>query len=369
MLSSATNSWASDTSNSEDDSKDQVRSETNVNNEISRSLNDDSDSSDTSNPSRPSLEVTDDILRVGKAKLSIEVKVAKISGTEFIATIEGKSPKPSNFALSSINPTVELYFGEYIVKIEPKENGQGSPQQHDIILSDGCSGKISPGEHKICEVEIYLLPHIIVFTHTTAPDQQASDFTLESIGSNAFPLKFQGNEEGTKVYMKYGEYGVHFNPVDGYFADYSTTEENSCFGKIDDDGSAFAPINPKALCNVTIDISKLKVIVNKVGGPTPVSSFKYNVKSNDVNVNGPLLNPKVYTGSSQGTEIPIGPGAYYTIQMLPFNNYDVSKTSECANGQAELGKVKTCTVTMTYNIEQDTCHTEINEQGKPVYVC
>ena len=34
-----------------------------------------------------------------------------------------------------------------------------------------------------------------------------------------------------------GEYGVHFNPVDGYFADYSTTEENPCFGEIEDDGS------------------------------------------------------------------------------------------------------------------------------------
>lgn len=369
MLSNAINSWASEGSNSEDDSKQQVRSETNVNNEISRSLNDDSDSSDTNNQTRTNVEVTDDILRVGKAKLSVEVKVAKISGTQFIATIEGKSPKPSSFALSSINPTIDLYSGNYNVKIEPQDNGQGDPQQHDIILSDDCSGKISPGEHKTCEVEIYLLPHIIVYTHSTADGIKASDFTLESIGNNAFPLKFIGNEEGTKVYMKYGEYGVHFSPVDGYFADYSTTDENPCFGKIEDDGSDFAPITPKALCNVTIDISKLKVTVNKNGGPTPVTSFKYNVKSNDINVNGPLLDPKVYTGNSQGTEIPMAPGAYYTVQMLPFNSYDASKSGECDNGQAELGKVKTCTVTMTYNVEQDTCNTEIDEQGKPVKVC
>lgn len=204
MLSTPTNSWASEASISEDDSKDQVRSETNVNNEISRSLNDDSDSSDTNNQTRTDVEVTDDILRVGKAKLSVEVKVAKISGTQFIATIEGKSPKPSSFALSSINPTIDLYSGNYNVKIEPQDNGQGDPQQHDIILSDDCSGKISPGENKTCEVEIYLFPHIIVYTHSTAEGIKASDFTLESIGNNAFPLKFLGNEEGTKVYMKYG---------------------------------------------------------------------------------------------------------------------------------------------------------------------
>ena len=41
----------------------------------------------------------------------------------------------------------------------------------------------------------------------------------------------------------------------------------------------FAPVKPKASCNVTIDISKLKVIVTKVGGPKLVTSFKYNVKS------------------------------------------------------------------------------------------
>ena len=41
----------------------------------------------------------------------------------------------------------------------------------------------------------------------------------------------------------------------------------------------FVPANPKASCNVTIDISKLKVIVTKVGGPQLVTSFKYDAKS------------------------------------------------------------------------------------------
>ena len=370
MLSTATNSWASETSRSQnDDSDNQSNSATNANKEISRSLNTNRDTSDNNNQSRTEIEVTKDILTVGKAKLSVILKVAKTSGAAFIVSIEGNNPMPSSFALGVANPVVELYSGDYNVKIEYQDDGQGPVEQHDIILSDDCSGKISPGDHKTCEVEIYLWPRIVVYTHVTAEGAKASDFTIEAIGNNPFPPKFPGNEEGTIVQMKYGEYGVHFTPVDGYFADYSTTAENPCFGKIEDDGSGFAPVTPKAFCNVTIDVSKLKVIVKVNGGPTPVSSFKYNIKSNDVNVNGPLLDPKVYTGNSQGTQIPIGPGAYYTVQMLPFNNYDASKSGECDNGQAELGKINICTVTMTYNVEQDTCNTEINEQGKPVKVC
>jgi len=369
MLSTATNSRASEASNSQDDSEDQVRSETNVNNDIYRTLNNDSDTSENNNESRTNIEVTKDILTVGKGKLSTFLKVSKTQGGTFIVTIEGKNPTPSSFVLGKPNPDVELNPGDYKVSIEYKDDFQEPVEQQDIILSDDCSGKISAGRHKTCEVEIYQWPRIIVYTHVTAEGTKASDFTIESIGSDAFPPKFPGNEEGTIVQMKYGEYGVHFTPVGGYFADYSTTAENPCFGKIEDDGSGFAPVTPKAFCNVTIDISKLKVIVKVNGGPTPVSSFKYNIKSNDVNVNGPLLDPKVYTGTTQGTQIPIGPGAYYTVQMLPFNNYDASKSGECDNGQAELGKIKVCTVTMTYNVEQDTCHTEINEQGKPVKVC
>ena len=78
--------------------------------------------------------------------------------------------------------------------------------------------------------------------------------------------------------MRYGDYGVHFNHKNGYFADYSTTQQNPCFGKLEDDGSGFAPIQPKAFCNITIDNSILNVIVNKDGGPSPISAFKYKVQ-------------------------------------------------------------------------------------------
>ena len=94
-----------------------------------------------------------------------------------------------------------------------------------------------------------------------------------------------------------------------------------------------------------------------------------SIKSNDVNVNGPLLDHKIYQGSSQGTNIPIGPGSVYTVEMLPFNNYSPIKQGDCENGQAELGKIKSCTVTMKYEVEQDDCTIEFNEQGKPVKVC
>ena len=106
------------------------------------------------------------------------------------------------------------------------------------------------------------------------------------------------------------------------------------------------------------------MIVKVEGGPTPVSSFKYKIITNDENVNG-----KVYNANAQGTEIPIAPGSLYTVQALPYSTYDPTKSGECGKEQAGLGEIKVCTLTMKYNVEQDTCHTEINEQGKPVKVC
>jgi hypothetical protein len=55
-------------------------------------------------------------------------------------------------------------------------------------------------------------------------------------------------------------------------------------------------------------------------------------------VNGLLLDPKLYTGNSQGSEILIAPGADadYNVQMLPFDNCDPNKSGECDNGQAGI---------------------------------
>ena len=372
VLSTATNSWASERSNLQNnDSENQSRSETNLNNDISRMLNDDKGPTENSKDTRLQTDVTNRELTMGKAKLSIANIKPKMSGGKFIVNIEGMNPNPSTFDLGIgyTNPEVELYPGNYKVNLKFQDNGVEPVEQHDIIFSDDCSGKISAGQHKTCEIQIYEWPKIIVHTHAAAEGTKASDFTLEAIGGSPLPSKFPGNEEGTIVQMKYGDYGVYFKPVDGFFSNnYENFTVNSmdygdfpCIGKIVDDGS---PFSTKVDCNVTIDISKLKVITKVDGGPTPVSSFKYKIESNDLNVNG-----KVYNGNAQGTQIPIGPGAHYTVKVSPYSNYDASKSGECDNGHAELGKINTCTVTMKYNVEQDTCHTEINEQGKPVKVC
>ena len=63
------------------------------------------------------------------------------------------------------------------------------------------------------------------------------------------------------------------------------------------------------------------------------------------------------------------PGASYNIQVSPYSNYNAIKSGECDNGIIESGKSKICTVTMTYDIQKDICHVEINELGKPVKVC
>ncbi|HEY7228136.1 MAG TPA: hypothetical protein VH481_08425 [Nitrososphaeraceae archaeon] len=68
------------------------------------------------------------------------------------------------------------------------------------------------------------------------------------------------------------------------------------------------------------------------------------------------MNDKVYNANAQGTEIPIAQGSLYIVQVLPYSTYDPTKAGNCGQEQAELGKIKVCTITMTYNVEKDTCN-------------
>jgi hypothetical protein len=370
-LSSPGYSWAAQVNRTQDeDSESKVSSETILGNDISRKLNNDKGSKDSNEPTR-ATNVTRPTQTVGRAEISIALTESKFSGGKFIVNIDGNHPTPSTFDLGPgyTNPKVELLPGNYKVNIKFQDNGIEPVEQHDIVLSEECSGKISAGQHKTCEIQIHEWPKIIVHTHAAAEGTKASDFTLEAIGGSPVPSKFPGNEDGTIIQMKYGDYGVHFKPANGFFSNnYQNFTVNSkdygdfpCIGKIVDDGS---PFTTKVDCKVTIDISKLKVITKVEGGPTPVSSIKYKIKSNDLNVNG-----KEFNGNAQGTQIPIGPGAYFSVEVSPYSNYDPTTSGECVNGHAQLGKINVCTITMKYNVEQDTCHTEINEQGKPVKVC
>ena len=372
VLSAPTSVWAALINRTQDtDSESKVSSETILSNDISKRINNNKTSTDNNNEPKRQLEVTKNLLPVEKAKLSIALTKSKMGGGKFIVNIQGNNPSPSSFDLGPgyTNPQVELYPGNYKVNLKFEDNGIEPVEQHDLIFSDDCSGKIFAGQHKTCELQIFEWPKIIVHTHAAAKNTKASDFTLEAIGSSPVPENFLGDEEGTIVQMKYGDYAIHFKPENGFFSNnFGTFNSYSkdygdfpCIGKIVDDES---PFTAKADCNVTIDISKLKVITKVNGGPTPVSSFKYKIKSTDLNVN-----EKVYSGNAQGTEIPVGPGAFYTVEVSPYNNYDSSKSGDCNSIQAQLGKVGLCTITMTYNVEQDTCHIEINEQGKPEKVC
>lgn len=92
-LSTVTNSWASERSDSEDnDLENQVRSETDENNEVSGTLNDDTGPSENNTDSRTDIEITRDILTVEKAKLSIILKSVKIEEQKnFVIEIDAKN--------------------------------------------------------------------------------------------------------------------------------------------------------------------------------------------------------------------------------------------------------------------------------------
>ncbi|HEY7228032.1 MAG TPA: hypothetical protein VH481_07895 [Nitrososphaeraceae archaeon] len=393
VLSTATNSWGNERSSTLGNSLgNQSRSDTNVNNEI-RTINDGKGSSENSKDSSLDTNITKNPPPVAKALLSISVK-SKIEGQKkFAIEIDGKNPTASKIIFNTANRNlgpnpkynVALDPGQYEVKVSPLDYSpglDGKPYYDNdfnkkpyIMGVDpfGCQGSMSFGDHKTCYVQIAEWPRLVVYIHAPAPGIKASDFKFDVLTdvlsgySQPWILDVLG-KESTRVKMGGSvSWGVYIKNETGYLVEYRVTPNLQelvptgwCYGQIEDNG---LPPYTKDICDITIRLPPLKVFV-KVEGNTPVGNFKYKINTNDVNFNG-----KEFNGNTQGTMIPIKPGASYDIQPLQYNNYNTVKSGECDNAKVESGKTKICTVTMTYDVQKDTCHTEINEQGKPVKVC
>jgi len=379
VLSPATNSWASEIlSTRGNNSENQSRSDTNVNNDF-KTLNDDKDSSENKSESKRAINPFKNLHTIEKPNLSIIIKSVKVEGQPvFTVKIDGENPTPSEFDFTPADRNIglksheiELDPGKYDIEVYPKGLGSdfpGSDNHPPYDIRDShfdCRGSISFGEHRTCEISIEDWPRLMIYTHSVPEGIKATDFVIGVMKNNKVVDEFAGKEDGERENMMWGDqYHVYVKDNKGLSVQYSNSSnlQNSdpywCTGTIKhDDGPSFTKVN----CYIVIDLSQLKVIVKEQGGSTPVGTFKYKIKSDDISVNG-----KEYNGNLQGTVIPIRPGASYDVQPLDYNNYIPTKFGECDN-QGESGKVKLCT--LTFNAEQENCNIKINEQGKPEKVC
>lgn len=286
VLSSATNSWASERSSTLGNSLgNQSRSDTNVNNDI-KTLNDGKGSSENSKDSSLNTNITKNPPPVAKALLSI-IPDVKIEGQKkFVIEIDGKNPTPSKIIINTgnrilgLNPkyNVALDPGQYEVKVYPLDY---SPGLDGKAYSDtdfektpynlhGCFGYIPYGKHDTCHVFIQEWPRLVVYVHTHAPGIKASDFKFDVLSTNvnagtsdAWILDVPGNENGTKVKMESAlEWAVYIKDPKGYVVEYrntpnlqETAPSSECRGKIDDAGPSFT----KDICDITISLPPLKI--------------------------------------------------------------------------------------------------------------
>jgi len=288
IVSTTTNSWAIERTDSQSiNSENQSRSDTNVNNDI-KTLNDDKGSSENKNESKRVTNPLKNLQNMGKTELSVVLEDLKVQGQPKITVlIQGQYDKPStatpsHFVLNNTNAIVELTPGFYKVNIDVFLPGHVTK----YYLSEDCDGQISLGQHKTCQIYIFQAPKLKVIFGGSGP-VNTFEYSVYSKGSNTYLYEDYGNEQGITYNIdKSDSYDVRLWPY------------------------AKSIYFPSAECKVA-----------------------------------PPESAKPYNCTTQLGICEIGP-------------VDWAKTYECS-----------VTIDSPPPIEKDTCHTEINEQGKPVKVC
>jgi uncharacterized repeat protein (TIGR01451 family) len=188
-----------------------------------------------------------------------------LAAADFEIDVTGGDASPASFAGAEAPGTeVTLDAGSYSV-------AETEHPSYAASYSADCSGSIANGETKTCTItnndkpaKLVVVKHVINDNGGTAV---ASDFTLDSGGSNDTPDDFQGAEApGTTVTLDQGAYSVSESGPAGYAASYSA----DCAGTI--------AVGQTKTCTVTNNdvapkLHLRKVLVNNNGGEATLQDF------------------------------------------------------------------------------------------------
>ncbi|MCL4295825.1 MAG: S8 family serine peptidase [Anaerolineae bacterium] len=201
---------------------------------------------------------------------------------------------------------------------------------------NNCTDVVVPnGGSATCTITNDDQPATLIVIKTVVNDSGgtavASDFTLDSGGTNDTPDNFAGEEApGTAVTLDAGSYNVTETGPSGYAASYSA----DCTGSI--------AIGETKTCTVTNnDIAPqlivIKHVINNNGGTASAGDFT-------MSVDNPGADPASFPGAeAPGTTVTVAPGSYSVNETGP-SGYTASYSADCT-GSIAIGETKTCTVT------------------------
>jgi len=249
---------------------------------------------------------------------------------DFAMSTAGTNANPADGFPGAESPgtTVTLDAGSYNVT-------ESGPTGYAASFSANCSGSIAVGQTKTCTVtNDDIAPKLIVIKHVINDNggtAQASDFTLDSGGTNDSPDNFAGAESpGTTVTLDEGSYNVTESGPAGYSSSFSA----DCSGSI--------AVGQTKTCTVTNDdiapkLIVIKHVINDNGGTAQASDFK-------LDSGGTNDSPDDFAGAeSPGTTVTLDAGSYDVAESGPAG-YAASFSADCL-GTIAVGQTKTCTVT------------------------
>jgi hypothetical protein len=252
--------------------------------------------------------------------------------SDFTLDAGGANDTPDDFAGAEAPGTdVTLDAGSYAVT----ESGPSGYTRSD---STDCAGTIALGETKTCTVtNDDQAAHLIVIKHVindNGGSAVASDFTLDSGGTNDTPDDFAGAEApGTDVTLDAGSYAVTESGPSGY----TRSDSADCAGTIAN--------GETKTCTVTNDdqaatLTVIKHVINDNGGSATANQFTMTVAGTAVGGGSTS-----FAGTeAPGTDVVLSPGSYSVSESSLAGYTQTSASADCT-GSIALGEHKTCTVT------------------------
>jgi Prealbumin-like fold domain len=248
------------------------------------------------------------------------------SAADFTLDSGGPNDSPDDFPGNEAGTTVHMDAGSFTVT----ETG---PSGYSASFSANCTGSLAVGDEKTCTVTNDDQPgHLIIKKHVindNGGSKVASDFTLDSGGTNDSPDNFAGDEGGTNVTLDAGSYHVTETGPSGY----TESDSADCSGTIAN--------GETKTCTVTNDdqpgkLIVIKHVINDNGGSKTAADFT-------LDSGGTNDSPDNFAGSESGTNVTLDAGSYAVTETGP-SGYTESDSAGCS-GTIANGETKTCTVT------------------------
>lgn len=301
----------------------------------------------------------DDIYTATTGTLTVIKQVVNDNGGtktagDFTLNVTGSNVSNPSFAGSSDGVSVVLDAGSYSVD-ETTDAGYAK------TLGANCSGTLVAGDTKTCIVtndDIWVattgtLTVIKVVINDDKGDREPGDFKLEVEGVSPSPASFDGSSSGTTVVLGVGDYNVAEKGSGNYDVSYGT----GCSGTIAAGESRTCTVtnNDKTPGGgggggggweaTTGTIMVYKTLDSAYGGEADPSDFT-------LAVSGTNPTPASFSGSSAGTPVTVGAGAY-SVSEEPVSGYVASYGEGCI-GTVAAGQTVSCYVINRYSPHQIT---------------